>query len=74
MHPIEVESVLVQVQEQRQMKPEASAMVADPVGEWGPDDAASQVARRMADLAALALMQQHPAPGQAYHSVGLRFR
>ena len=74
MSPTKVESVLARAQEQRQMKPEANAMVADPVGESASDDVASRVARRMADLADLALMHQQPGPGQAHHGVVMGLR
>ena len=52
------------------MKTEANAVVVYPLGELASYGVASQVARRIGDLAGT-LMQQHPAPGQRHHDVVL---
>ena len=65
-----VESVDAHVQEEEKMKTEANAVVVYPLGELAPYGVASQVARRIGDLAGT-LMQQHPAPGQRHHDVVL---
>ena len=67
MNPTEVESVLLEVEEQRQMGSQPSAMVAVPVGESASDDAASHVTPPLADHPDPVVMQRGSGPRKPHH-------